>query len=267
MQEKKSSVGTAVAILAISLLIAGGVVAAALIISNNNSDSNEPVKASKSVDEPKKLENDNPGILSTDHVRGKRDSKVLVVEYADPQCPGCATMMPKMDAIYEKYKDKVAFVYRHYPIAGHQNAVSAAVAIEAAGKQGYFWEMYESLYTNRNSWVEKTGEARTNTLAELFAGAAKGGDVEKFRADLSDENILKKIDFDYTLGKDYDHVTATPSIYVNGEWIDITNIKTFDEVEEAVCNKIDIALGKKPANSDDNTAKESEEAKTEANAE
>ena len=76
---------------------------------------------------------------------------------------------------------------------------------------------------------------------------------------------MKKIDFDYTLGKDYDNVTATPSIYVNGEWVDITDIKTFDEVEEAVCNKIDIALGKKPADTAEKT--ESEESKAETNAE
>lgn len=251
-----------VAIIILILGAFGALVAFSIIRPNQ-----EPETDYSAIETGKIIEGreENGGIA--DHVRGKADSSVIVVEYADFQCPGCASMVPHLDTIYSKYKDEVAFVFRNFPISGHANARAASAAAEAAGKQGYFWEMYESLYTNRNSWVEKTGEARTNTLAELFAGAAKGGDVEKFRADLSDENILKKIDFDYALGKDYDHVTATPSIYVNGEWIDITNIKTFDEVEEAVCNKIDIALGKKPANSDDNTAKESEEAKTEANAE
>ena len=186
-----------------------------------------------------------------DHVRGNANSSVVVIEYADFQCPGCASMVPHLDNVYNKYKDDVAFVFRNFPISGHANARAASAAAEAAGKQGYFWEMYESLYTNRNSWVEKTGEARTNTLAELFAGVAKGGNIEKFRADLSDENIIKKIDFDYTLGKDYDNVTATPSVYVNGEWVDITNIKTFDEVEDAICKKIDAALGEKSSKTTD----------------
>jgi protein-disulfide isomerase len=177
-----------------------------------------------------------------DHVRGKADSSVVVVEYADFQCPGCASMVPHIDTIYNKYKDQVAFVFRNFPISGHANARAASAAAEAAGKQGYFWEMYESLYTNRNSWIEKTGEARTSTLAELFAGVAKDGDINQFRADLSNEEITKKIDFDYELGKNYDHVTATPSIHVNGEWVDITDIKTFDDVEQAVCDKIEEAL-------------------------
>lgn len=179
-----------------------------------------------------------------DHVRGNADSSVVVVEYADFQCPGCASMVPHLDTIYEKYKDDVAFVFRNFPISGHANARAASAAAEAAGRQGYFWEMYETLYTNRNSWVEKTGEARTSTMAELFAGIAKDGDINQFRVDLSDENITKKIDFDYTLGKEYDNVTATPSIYVNGEWVDVTDVETFDEVEELVSKKIDEALQK-----------------------
>ena len=220
MQEKKSSVGIAVAILAISLLIAGGVVAAALIISNNNSDSNEPVKTSKSVDEPKKLENDNPGILSTDHVRGKRDSKVLVVEYADPQCPGCATMMPKMDAIYEKYKDKVAFVYRHYPIAGHQNAVSAAVAIEAAGKQGYFWEMLSAVFENRVDWIYESGSDLSDAYVSIFEDVAgKKGDIDQFKDDLTSSELKAKVNDDKKLGQE-DEITATPTVFVNGEMVD-----------------------------------------------
>ena len=220
MQEKKSSVSIVVVILAISLLIAGGVVAAALIISNNNSDSNEPVKTSKSVDEPKKLENDNPGILSTDHVRGKRDSKVLVVEYADPQCPGCATMMPKMDAIYEKYKDKVAFVYRHYPIAGHQNAVSAAVAIEAAGKQGYFWEMLSAVFENRTDWIYESGSDLSDAYVSIFEDVAgKKGDIDQFKDDLTSSELKAKVNDDKKLGQE-DEITATPTVFVNGEMVD-----------------------------------------------
>lgn len=179
-----------------------------------------------------------------DHVRGNANSSVVVVEYADFQCPGCASMVPHLDTIYEKYKDDVAFVFRNFPISGHANARAASAAAEAAGRQGYFWEMYETLYTNRNSWVEKTGEARTSTMAELFAGIAKDGDINQFRVDLSDGNITKKIDFDYTLGKEYDNVTATPSIYVNGEWVDVTDVETFDEVEELVSKEIDEALQK-----------------------
>ena len=235
-----------VAIIILILGAFGALVAFSIIHPNQ-----EPETDYSSINTGKIIEAREENGYIADHVRGNANSSVVVVEYADYQCPGCASMAPHIDSIYYKYKDEVAFVFRNFPISGHANARAASAAAEAAGKQGYYWEMYEMLYSNQSSWKEKTGEARTNTLAELFAGIAKDGDVNQFRTDLSNEDILKKIDFDYALGKDYDNVTATPSVHVNGEWVDITNIKTFDEVEDAICNKIDIALGKKSANTNE----------------
>lgn len=231
-----------VAIIILILGAFGALVAFSIIHPNQ-----EPETDYSSINTSKIIEAREENGYIADHVRGNANSSVVVVEYADYQCPGCASMAPHIDSIYNKYKDEVAFVFRNFPISGHANARAASAAAEAAGKQGYYWEMYEILYSNQSSWKEKTGEARTNTLAELFAGVAKDGDVNQFRTDLSNEDILKKIDFDYALGKDYDNVTATPSVHVNGEWVDITDIKTFDEVEDAICDKIDIALGKKSA--------------------
>ena len=231
-----------VAIIILILGAFGALVAFSIIHPNQ-----EPETDYSSINTGKIIEAREENGYIADHVRGNANSSVVVVEYADYQCPGCASMAPHIDSIYNKYKDEVAFVFRNFPISGHANARAASAAAEAAGKQGYYWEMYEILYSNQSSWKEKTGEARTNTLAELFAGVAKDGDVNQFRTDLSNEDIRKKIDFDYALGKDYDNVTATPSVHVNGEWVDITDIKTFDEVEDAICDKIDIALGKKSA--------------------
>lgn len=242
MQEKKSSsVGIVIAILVASLLIAGGVVATALIISANKDEASSQEKSKESIGKKEKeiSSDDNPGILESDHVRGKRDSKVLVVEYADPQCPGCATMMPRMDAIYEQYKDKVAFVYRHYPIAGHQNAMSAAVAIEAAGKQGYFWEMLSSMFANRADWVSKSGSSLSDAYVEIFEGVAgKKGDVKQFKNDLTSSELKEKVNNDKKLGQD-DEITATPTVFVNGGQVDFytsTNAKQtiIDAIEEAL---------------------------------
>ena len=186
------------------------------------------------------MENDNPGILSTDHVRGKRDSKVLVVEYADPQCPGCATMMPKMDAIYEKYKDKVAFVYRHYPIAGHQNAVSAAVAIEAAGKQGYFWEMLSAVFENRIDWIYESGSDLSDAYVSIFEDVAgKKGDIGQFKNDLTSSALKNKVNNDKKLGQE-DEITATPTVFVNGEMVDFYSGKR--DPKDYIVDAIDEAL-------------------------
>lgn len=181
---------------------------------------------------------ENTGYIS-DHIRSKaKNPKVLVVEYADLQCPGCASIMPHLHALYEKYGDRVGFIFRNFPITGHLNARSASAAVESAGLQGYYWEMLESLYANRAEWISESGNKLTQTYVSLFQEIAPGGDVEKFKAELTNPNILKKISFDYDLGRNMDKVTATPAIYVNGKAVDVISAETITDfanlIEEAI---------------------------------
>lgn len=82
-------------------------------------------------------------VSDTEFVNGVR-SEVLVIEYADAECPFCMKFHPSMIAMMDTYKDRVGFVYRHYPLPPriHPNALPYAVAIECAGnlkgKDAYF---------------------------------------------------------------------------------------------------------------------------------
>jgi len=163
-----------------------------------------------------------------DHVRGKADSPVVFIEYADFQCPGCASVHPKLSALFEEYGDRVAFVFRNFPINGHQNARAAASAAEAAGLQGYFFEMAEILYLNQASWSYSSGSERTSVFADLFQQIAPNGDVAKFKSDIGSSNIAQKISFDYDLGVKKDKITSTPSILINGDIIDLTKASSPD---------------------------------------
>jgi protein-disulfide isomerase len=153
-----------------------------------------------------------------DHVFGKADSKVMIVEYGDFQCPGCGRAYPVLKTISEKYKDQVAFVFRNFPLTTlHPNARAAAAAAEAAGLQGKYWEMHNLLYESQQEWQSADAEARTS----LFLGYAKdvGIDQTKFTKDVSDPNINKKITFDQALGKKL-NLSGTPSIFLNGKAVD-----------------------------------------------
>lgn len=155
-----------------------------------------------------------------DHVYGNKDAKVVMIEYGDFQCPGCATAAPALKTVSEKYKDKVAFVFRNFPLYSlHPNALAAATAAEAAGLQGKYWEMHNALYDNQNDWNQLSSTDRTDYFVNL--ASTLGIDSAKLRTDMSDTRLKQKIDFDTALGKKID-ISGTPSIYVNSEKISDT---------------------------------------------
>ena len=165
-----------------------------------------------------------------EHVLGKKDAKLIIVEYGDYQCPGCSTAAPKAKAVAEKYKDNVALIFRNFPIATiHPNARAAAAAAEAAGFQGKFWEMHDLIYANQDTW----SQASTNDRTEIFLGYARqiGLKEEQFKEGLSDARITKKINFDVAIARTQG-VTGTPTFYINGELVESTN--DADYLETAV---------------------------------
>ena len=229
----KFTVGAIIAILAVF----GGLFIFSSLNSDNkinydNYDSHKVIAASE--------DNGNIG----DHVRGKADSEIVVVEYGDMQCEYCASMMPKMTSLHEEYGDRVAFIFRNYNLSYHQNARASSAAVEAAGLQGFFWEMLEAVYTNQNDWNYITDTSkRTDTFASIFEQATSGaGNVDQFKKDLTSTSIQKKIDFDIGLGKRVDTINATPSFFVNGEAIEPTGSQ--DETKANIAKKIDELLKK-----------------------
>lgn len=142
-----------------------------------------------------------------------KNAKVTIVEFADFQCPACGLAHPVTKEIKSKYKDKINFVFRHFPlVAPHKNAMAAAVAAEAAGVQGKFWEMHDRLFEYQSEWSNE------NDPQEIFARYAKeiGIDVEKFKEETKnkkhEEFVQNDINDGYSLG-----VNSTPTFYINGK--------------------------------------------------
>ena len=67
-----------------------------------------------------------------DHVKGNPNAPVLIFEYADYQCPGCASINPRVNKVIEQLDGKLALVYRSFLLSYHQNGTAAASAAEAA---------------------------------------------------------------------------------------------------------------------------------------
>lgn len=153
-----------------------------------------------------------------DHVFGKADSKVVLLEYGDFQCPGCGSAYPNIKTVTEKYKEQAAFVFRNFPLTAiHPNARAAAAAAEAAGLQGKYWEIHDKLYENQSQW--STLDA--NKRADFFNDYAKqlGLNIDTFKTDFAGAKVSQKINYDIAVGKKA-KVNATPSIYLNGKTVE-----------------------------------------------
>lgn len=158
----------------------------------------------------------------SDHIRGKRNSNVVMIAYVDYQCPGCASAWPVFEQLYEEFNDRVAFIQRNYPLSFHSNARLAARAAEAAGQQGYYWQMSASLFENQSTWSSLTKEDLRGYLKKAFKAAAPEGNVDHFTTAIESDDIYQKVSFDYMLGRLAHEVSYTPTIIVNGEKVDFS---------------------------------------------
>lgn len=165
-----------------------------------------------------------------DHVFGKSDSKVVLIEYGDFQCPGCGSAHPTVKKLAEKYKDQLAFVFRNFPITSkHPNARAAAAATEAAGKQGKYWEMHDKIFESQSSWGNLGATERTKFFTDY--AQELGLNTNTFATDLTSEMVNQKISFDQAVGKKAG-ADATPTFILNGKKLDNewANEAQFEEV-------------------------------------
>lgn len=150
-----------------------------------------------------------------DHIYGNKNAKVVLYEYGDLQCPGCGGAFPNIKSIKEDYKDKIAFVFRNFPLTTiHPNALAAATAAEAAAQQGKFWEMHDKLYENQDSWSGSSASARTDVFIQY--ASAIGLNTDKFKTDMSSKTVSDKIARDRALANKLG-VNSTPTFYVDTE--------------------------------------------------
>lgn len=155
-----------------------------------------------------------PAITSDDHARGNANAKLTVIEYGDFQCPACGQYEPIVQQLESEYGTKVLFVFRNFPLYQvHQNAMISSQAAEAAGLQGKYWEMHDTLYAKQSEWSDTATDA---VIAKNFDGYAKslGLDVAKFDADINSPVVKARVQKDMDSGNAA-HVDHTPTFFIN----------------------------------------------------
>lgn len=154
-----------------------------------------------------------------DHVKGDLNAPVLIFEYADYQCPGCATINPRVNKAVEELGGKLGVVYRSFLLPYHQNGTAAASAAEAAGLQGYWKEYADKLFAEQAEWEYASPSKRSEYFDKYFEEITNGeGDLGKFKKDIASAEVSKKISFDMGIAKRV-NVAGTPAFYIDGQLI------------------------------------------------
>jgi len=154
-------------------------------------------------------------VASDEWMMGEQDAKVTLIEYSDFQCPACSSYAPLMSQLTTDFEGGVRVVYRHLPLFTiHDNALDAAKASEAAGKQGKFWEMHDLLFENQEEWVnDASPRERFVQYAEFLEL-----DMGKFEVDYEGKEVEDKVNEDLQSANRL-RLNSTPTFFLNGKKI------------------------------------------------
>jgi protein-disulfide isomerase len=141
----------------------------------------------------------------TDHARGVSGGRQLVV-YGDFECPYTAAAMRAIEVVAQRGAT-FELVFRYFPLREiHPHAQAAAIAAEAAGRQGRFWEMHEVLFKN---------QLRLESVDLRRYAERIGLDLQRFETDIADPAILVRIERDVGSGVE-SGVNGTPTLFIDG---------------------------------------------------
>lgn len=146
-------------------------------------------------------------VSDRDHVLGPQSAPVTLVQYGNFECIHCGRVYPVLKQAQKVLGDNLRFVFRHFPtVRTHPHSLRAAEAAEAAAAHEKFWAMHDELFTHQQALEDE----------QLSHYARRIGlDAERFAHDMSENVFRKQIEADYERSLDDEHVTGTPTFYIN----------------------------------------------------
>jgi protein-disulfide isomerase len=169
--------------------------------------------------------------------KGAEMAPVAIVEFSDFQCPFCARVVPTLKQIENTYQGNVRIIWKHLPLAIHKDAVPAALAAEAAGNQGKFWEFHDRLFADQT----KLGADDLRQHAKELQL-----DMNRFEADIIGADEKKTVETDMAeataLG-----VNGTPGIFINGRFVaGAVPYEEFAKMIDEELTKLDLPIPARP---------------------
>ena len=165
-----------------------------------------------------------------EYIRGNKNASVKIVEFSDFQCPFCSKFHPTMQQVMADYGDKVAWVYKHFPLDSlHPQARAAAEASECVGEQKGnegFWKFTDGIFANQQT----IGSALYEQLAQ-----EAGANLAKFKECVSARKFQQKVEADYQEGLSYG-VDGTPGSFVNG--VPVRGALPYESVKQIIDSQL-----------------------------
>ncbi len=149
------------------------------------------------------------------HTRGPADAPITLIEFGDYQCPSCRAYHPVVAEVLKRYPDKVRLEFHHYPLIQiHAHAMTASMAVEAAGEQGKYWEMNDLVFELQPEWAQSQ-----NPETEFLTMASRLGlDQNKFMQSMRSLELQDRVLKDVVAARQ-GNIEAVPTFFLNGKQI------------------------------------------------
>lgn len=164
-----------------------------------------------------------PQPLATDPQRGAEQPTVVIVEFGDFECEGCAAMTPIIDQILEAYPNDVLHVWKDYPLPSvHPYAETAAQAARCAQDQAAFWEYHDELFAAQKTFPLRPWASIASRL---------GLDEDNFQSCLDNQLKDALVVQGYFIARTFE-IEETPAYFINDQFV--TGVKTYEEFKALV---------------------------------
>lgn len=156
-----------------------------------------------------------PPVAASDHIRGGEHAAVTFLLYGDLQDGTSALFAGVMQRLIAAYPNDVRYISRVFPLVGRNDkALLAAQAVEAASRQGKFWEMHDLLYVQQAAWANLPPEDFEQWSAAQ--ASALGMNVEQYQAEVKSEAVVQQVQNNFETARQFGPF-AVPLILINGE--------------------------------------------------
>ncbi len=158
---------------------------------------------------------------------GSDDAKVYIIEFTDPACETCAAFSPFVKKLMDANPGKIKLVLRYAPF--HDGADYFVKILEAAKKQGKYWETLDVMYKSQPYWASHSNPQPQRIWQYL---PKAGLDIEQIKKDMNDPAIANLIAQDLADAKTL-NVHKTPGFFANGKPLQSFGYKQLEQLVQA----------------------------------